>query len=152
MRVAAARTIEASAEEVYAFLENLGNHWQLTSGFASVETLVDPPGDAEGARIVVHGPLGIRKRARTRLLRCEPPSASGAGVVAGTARDAAGTTAEVEWRVTPAGASTRVELVAAIDDARGVDRLLVALGAGRWIRRGLQRSLARLAEALAQRR
>src|ERR1700760_4926607 len=99
MRTAATRTIAAPPEAVYAFLEELENHWQLTSGFASVETLVDPPGDVEGARIVVHGPLGIRKRARTRLLRCEPPTGAAPGVVAGTARDAAGTTAHVEWRI-----------------------------------------------------
>jgi carbon monoxide dehydrogenase subunit G len=152
MRTAAARTIEAPPETVYAFLEELENHWRLTSGFVAVETLVDPQDDAEGARVVVHGPLGIRKRARTRLLRCEAPGPGSTGVVAGTARDAAGTTAEVEWRITPAGSGSLVELTTAIREPRGLDRALVALGAGWWIRRGLARSLERLEEAVAQRR
>jgi carbon monoxide dehydrogenase subunit G len=150
--VAVTRTIGAPPEAVYAFLERLENHWQLTSGFASVETLVDPPGGDEGARIVVHGPLGIRRRARTRLLRCEPPAGGRPGVVAGTASDAAGSTAEVEWRVSGKGTGSRVELVTAIREAHGLDRLLLALGGGWWLRRGLERSLGQLEQALAQRR
>jgi carbon monoxide dehydrogenase subunit G len=148
MRTAAAETVGAPPEAVYAFLERLENHWRLTSGFVTVDRLAP-----DGGRIVLRGPLGVRKRARTELRRCEPPAGDRPGVVAGTATDDAGTTARVEWRIAAAPEGSRVELATTIDDARGLDRVWLALGAGWWIRRGLGRSLRELEQALeAQRR
>jgi hypothetical protein len=130
---------------VYGFLADLDNHWRLASGFVSLDAV-----DGAGGWITVRGPFGISRRAQTRLVRSER-AAGGEGCVEGLARTESGTVARVSWRVAPAGSGSRVELAAAVSGTRGIDRVLLWLGGGRWLALCLRRTLARLEDALQRR-
>jgi hypothetical protein len=67
--VRATRGLAAAPATVFGFLADLENHWALTAGWVRVLSLhrVDG-GPAHGARVRLHGPFGLRRTARTRLL------------------------------------------------------------------------------------
>jgi carbon monoxide dehydrogenase subunit G len=143
----ALRTVQAPPEAVYAFLADLENHWALTHAWLDVEELA---GDANGAEIVVRGPLGIHRRARTRLRGTSPPRGGRPGVVDGTATAPEGTTARVTWSVDAEQPGTVVRLEADVDP-HGLDRVLLGLGGSWWLRRALRRSMRQLDAALQRR-
>jgi len=59
------------------------------------------------------------------------------------------TRARVSWHLEPAGEGTRVTLRVAVDEAARADRLLLALGGRRWLRRRLRLVLRALAQTPA---
>jgi Polyketide cyclase / dehydrase and lipid transport len=133
--IEARRRIHAPRGALFAFLADLDQHWRLTDGV--VERL--GPSDG-GARVVIHGPLGLRREATTRIDVATP------GELAGTARVGAVTRATVSWRLDPHGETTDVVLAVRVDQAGRRDRLILALGGAAWLRSALAAALDRLEE------
>jgi hypothetical protein len=94
----------------------------------------------------MHGPLGLRRTATTRVEATDAPA-----FLRGTA--ALGRTcAEVSWSLQPRGAhATRVRLAAVVVRAGALDRVLLRFGGARWMRRVFAAALGHLAARLADR-
>jgi uncharacterized protein YndB with AHSA1/START domain len=143
--VTAARRVPAPPEEVFAFLADLENHWALASDWVEVRALDrDGDGRAVGGRVRLHGPAGLRRTARTRLLELDPPTR-----VAGTAEVGRRTRARVAWQLEPSDGGTLVHLTAAIERLGAFDRFLWAVAGRRVMRRGFPLVIARLESVLA---
>ena len=136
--------VGASPARVYAFLEDLENHRLLTGGAMEIEELYGPPGARTGSRVQLRGPLGIRRRARTRILDSRAP-----GWMIGSAEIGRETRALISWTVAEDGVGSRVRLKAEIAQLGLPDRVLLALGGRRWMRRLFEESVTVLAERLA---
>jgi uncharacterized protein YndB with AHSA1/START domain len=136
--VRAARDLEQSPERVFAFLDDLRNHWRLSRRFVEVER-VDR--DAEGARVRIRGPLGLSRHAHTRIDEAESPR-----LLHGRAEVGRGTVGLIRWTIESRGAGCRVTLEAEVVRASPVDRAVLALGGRRWLGRGLREAVDRLAE------
>lgn len=67
-RITARRPIAAPAAEVFAFLGDLENHWSLSTRFEVMGLERNADGAAVGGSIRVHGPLGLYRTVRTRVL------------------------------------------------------------------------------------
>lgn len=134
----AARDLRQSPERVFAFLGDLRNHWRLSRCFVEVER-VDR--DTEGARVRIRGPLGLSRRARTRIDDAEPPR-----LLRGRAEVGRGTVGLIRWTIEPNGSGSRVALEAEVVRASLPDRLVLALGGRRRLERGLREAVDRLAE------
>jgi uncharacterized protein YndB with AHSA1/START domain len=129
--ISASGLVSASPERVFAFLSDLGNHWLLADRFVEVLSLDGAAtGVASGGRVKVRGPLGLSRTATTRVVATQPTRS-----MTGTADLSGGTRALVRWTLTPANGGTRVELAARLQKAGVFDRLLLALGGRRWVRR-----------------
>lgn len=144
MEVRASRTIPASPEAIFAFLEEPDRHWQLLG--RRLEPL--RAYDGERSQVRLRGPLGVRRTLWIQLAVARPPHELVGRVEAGG--DA--TIGTVRWAIRAAapgasGASV-VELAARTDVAGWLDRLLLACGGARWLRRSLEHSLAALAERI----
>ena len=148
--VAMARSISAEAlvprppDDVFPYLADLRNHWQLADRFIEVETLDrsadrGADGAAIGGRVRIQGPLGFSRTAVTRVTAIDPPER-----MTGTARVGRRTTAEVRWILSPGLGRTHVRLEAHIDTASAIDRVLLACGGRAWLRRRFARVLGRL--------
>jgi hypothetical protein len=139
-RIEAERRVHASPERVDRFLADLRNHWTL------VPSLVSPCEKAtrEAASVELHGPLGIRRWAATRITERVPKTR-----IAGEAIIPPGSTAVVEWSLTelPSG-STVVHVAIAVEASRR-DRLLLTLGVRRWIAKRARDALDGLAGRVA---
>jgi uncharacterized protein YndB with AHSA1/START domain len=139
--ISAAGHLAASPEEVFAFLSDLENHWLLADRFVEVLTLDrTADGTARGGRVRVRGPLGLGRTATTRVVSTEPPVA-----MTGTADLSGGSQAVIRWSLGRDGGATRVELAAHLERTGFLDRLLLALGGRRWIRRRFASILQTLA-------
>ena len=136
--IAAERRISAPPERVFEFLADLRNHWRLERAFLEIEDA----GERSGV-IRVRGPVGLSRRAETRVLEADAPSR-----VAGRADLRGGTVGLVAWDITPDAGGSRVRLSAEIPEASLPDRVLLALGGRAWLRRLFERALANLDEAL----
>lgn len=133
--------LPASAQAVYGFLEPLANHALITGRRLRLEGVA---ADGLRARIVIRGPLGIRRTAHTTVTDLRPPSGFG-----GTAAVGRRTIAYVHWGIAHTGDGSHVTLTATIVRAGVLDRLLLLLG-GRWLlARSFDRAVALLASALA---
>lgn len=130
----------AAASAVFDFLEDLTNHELITGRELRLDG-VSP--DGRGAEIMIRGPLGIRRTARTIVTLLERPSLFG-----GTAAVGRRTTAHVRWRIDVAGAGSRVTLTATILSAGPLDRLLLRLGGAWLLARGLDDAVRSLAAVL----
>lgn len=127
--ITARRAIAAPVEEVFAFLGDLENHWRLSSRFEVLGLERNADGAAVGGSIRVHGPLGLYRTVRTRVLHVDPPgSMRGEAVV-----DA--TRAEVAWALSPQGDATTVELSVVLIAQSWRDRMLFTFGGTPWLRR-----------------
>jgi uncharacterized protein YndB with AHSA1/START domain len=147
MKVHAEREVAVPPEDVFAFLADLENHWELTAHWVEVRALDrNGGGPARGGRVRLHGPLGLRRTARTRLLELDAPAR-----VAGTAEVGARTRALVAWDLEPrnGGGHTLVRVGTEIERLGPVDRVLWALVGRRVMTRGFPAVLARLDSALA---
>jgi hypothetical protein len=91
----------------------------------------------------LHGPLGLRRTARTRLLQLDPPRR-----VAGTAEVGRRTRARVAWDLEPDGDGTLVCLSADVVALGLLDRLPWALAGRRVMARGFPAVLARLQDVI----
>ena len=136
----AERLVRQPPPEVYAFLAELRNHWRLDDRLLRLAHL-DPDGD--GGRIVIRGPLGVRRTARIRLTDLAPP-----GSVTGEAAVGRRTRARVRWTIAPHARGSRVGVEAMVLNAAPLDRLLLAGGGAAWMRRRLRAALTRAANAL----
>jgi uncharacterized protein YndB with AHSA1/START domain len=147
MRVHAEREVGAPPDVVFAFLADLENHWELAADWVQVRALdrVDH-GPARGARVRLHGPLGLRRTARTRLLELDAPAR-----VAGTAEVGGSTRALVAWdlEARAGGGRTLVRVGTEVQRLGPVDRVLWALVGRRVMARGFPAVLERLDCALA---
>ena len=137
MYVNASQLIPAEREQVFEFLRDLENHWQLADGAISVLSV--EPGD--GGRVRMRGPVGVYRTAVTSLDEVLTPSS-----IAGTARVGARTRAHVRWSLESDGHGTSVTLTAEVEDAAPFDRLLLAAGGRVWLEAQFGRILATLAE------
>ncbi|MDQ6749738.1 MAG: SRPBCC family protein [Actinomycetota bacterium] len=135
--------VDEPVEAVFAFLSTLENHWTLAGRWIEVVALAP---DAQGGRVRIRGPLGLRRTVTIRVEATDPPVS-----MRGMARLGA-TRAEVSWTLSPRGTdATEVRLAAAVVRAGPLDRALLALGGRRWMRRLFAATLARLPATLAAR-
>jgi hypothetical protein len=138
--VAAERRVGASPEVVYAFLAELSNHRRMTDRYLQIKSLSSSRG---GGRVVVRGPLLLRRTATTAVTTTRSPDR-----VAGTALIGDRTRAHVEWRIDSDRGGSRVVLRARVVEASVADRLLLRVGGRWWLRRRFDAALMRLAGAL----
>jgi hypothetical protein len=141
IKIAASTHVSAPRPLVFAFLADRNNHWHLAG--RSLEPLeIGQTGAGQLAGVVaIWGPLGVRRRARTRVVTVDEPE-----LLAGVAELAGGTTADVRWELVDAGErGTLIELSATVTAASPLDRLLLALGGRLWMRRVFARTLDLLA-------
>lgn len=124
----------ATPEAVFGFLASLENHWTLAGRWVEVVSIEDGTG-----RVRIHGPLGLRRTARTTVVDASPSH-----VMHGTAELSGGTLARVAWELGEDSGGTAVRLSAQVDHATLPDRLLLALGGRAWMRRRFAAILARL--------
>jgi len=136
--VRAAHDLEQSPERVFAFLDDLRNHWRLSRSFVQLERL---DRDAEGAWVRIRGPLGLSRCAHTRIEETEPPR-----LLRGHAEVGRGTVGVIRWTVEPRGSGSRVAVEAEVVRASLVDRVALALGGRHRIARGLREAVEQLAE------
>lgn len=125
-------------EQLFAFLCDLDNHWRLSPAFVEVERV---DGDGDGARIRIVGPLGLARRARTRIVEEREPE-----LLRGVADVGRRTEGAVTWRLEPHGSGTRVTLAGEVVAAAWWDRLVLALGGRLWLQRGLRQAVRRLGQ------
>jgi uncharacterized protein YndB with AHSA1/START domain len=143
--IEAAALVPAPPEDVFAFLSDLRNHWRLADRFVEVLTLEASEGvHADGGRVRLRGPLGLRRTATTRVV-----AARASRLLIGTAELAGGTRARVSWVLAGRLGSTRVRLAAELESARVLDRVLLAAGGRWWLRRRFASTLEHLARELA---
>jgi uncharacterized protein YndB with AHSA1/START domain len=142
--IEASGLVPARREAVFAFLEALEHHWAMADRWIDVVSLDGRgTGRAPGGRVLIRGPLGMRRTAATEVLEAEPPAR-----LEGRAR-LGGTVARVRWTLAEAGESTEVRLSAAVLQAGPLDRVLLALGGRAWLRRRFAGTLERLAARFA---
>jgi Polyketide cyclase / dehydrase and lipid transport len=93
-----------------------------------------------GGAAVLRGPLGLRRMVHTRVTLHQPPTR-----LAGSALTDSGTAAHVSWTLhqQPDG-TTLVELTGVLGPVARVDRVLLAAGGRRWVRRLFAATLRRL--------
>jgi uncharacterized protein YndB with AHSA1/START domain len=139
-------TVPAPPESVFEFLSDLENHWALADRFIEVVELECPAEGqaAQGGTVRMRGPLGSRRTARTRVVSAEPTHS-----MRGTATLSGGTSAHVHWLLSPTDGGTRVGLTAELERVAAVDRLLLASGGRRWLRRRFHAILETLADRFA---
>ncbi len=137
--ISAERLVPVPPERVFEFLADLRNHWSLEArSLVALEEI----GETSGV-IRLKGPFGFSRRVRTRVLAAEPSRR-----VAGRADLSFGTVGLVAWEITPHGAGSVVKLSAEVAEASLPDRVVLALGGWRWLRRLFDRALENLEAAL----
>ncbi|MEA2474303.1 MAG: hypothetical protein QOE06_2218 [Thermoleophilaceae bacterium] len=145
--VEATALVPAAPEEVFAFLDDLDNHWIVADRFVEVLDLHRPEGGRpEGGAVRLRGPLGVRRTVTTRVAAVKPPR-----LLIGTAEIGDRTRARVSWSLARQGDSTHVRLAAAVERASRLDRALLALGGRWWLRRRFAATLAGLVDEFAGR-
>ena len=132
--VVASARVQATPERIYAVLADLREHWRLAGLWVDPLEL-----GTDGGLVRIHGPLGIRRTVRTRVVRLDPPE-----LLAGEAELGA-TRAAVAWTLRAEGDTTRVTLRADVVTAGARDRVLLALGGRAWMRAQFRATLKRLA-------
>lgn len=136
--------VDASAEEVFAFLADLENHWLLTGPLVRVIHLSGPAEGRDGGVVRIGGPPGFGRTARTRVVEAQQPES-----MAGRADIGARTSAAIRWTISPHAGSCRVRLEAHVERAGPLDRLILALGGRRLMRRLFARTVHELARHFA---
>jgi Polyketide cyclase / dehydrase and lipid transport len=137
--ISASGLVPAGREAVFAFLAELDNHWRVADRWIDVVAL---DGDGDGGHVRLHGPLGLRRTARTQVLAAQPPA-----LLEGNA-ELGRTLARVSWTLQEHPRGTLVQLEARVERAGAADRLLLALGGRAWLRRRFAVTLAHLAATL----
>jgi hypothetical protein len=134
VKIHASRVVGASPEAVFTFLSDLANHWKLTGRWVEAVVLEDSNG-----RVRIHGPLGLRRTARTTVVDAQPSH-----VMHGTAELSGGTRALVAWELGEDAGGTAVRLSAEVEHAALPDRLLLTLGGRAWMARRFDAILEQL--------
>jgi len=135
----AERRVPQEPRQVHAFLVELDNHWQLSDRYLRLDHV---DADTGGGRIVISSPVGVRRTARTTVTSREELRLAGAAEIGRR------TTARVHWTIEPHESGARIRLGATVLRAGPLDRALLALGGGWWLRRRFDRVLGLLADAL----
>ena len=143
--IVARRQIRAQSAGVVRFLDDLENHARLAPG--SVEVLSLDRGKDAAARAVVRlrGPLGIRRTAQTELL----PIPRGSRSIHGRARNRQPHVRNDRTITASGGGSSDVTLCARVEHAAPFDRLLLRVGAARWLSGHFATPLTHLSDELA---
>lgn len=141
MRIVASRNLAAPRENVFAFLAQARNHHKLAGrGIHLLELSESPERELRG-RMLLRGPLGVRRLAVTRTESWREPSS-----IAGTARLGARTRVRVSWELhAPDRDTTHVVLRAEVRSLAPLDGLLLRAGGGAWVRRLFASTLELLA-------
>jgi hypothetical protein len=139
--IVAQAEVRAPVELVWVLLDDLRDHWLLADRWTEVLRV-----DADGGTILLRGPLGVRRTVDVRVTeRLAPTELQGLAVLD------AKTAAQVRWALEPIDAtSTRVTLRATVLSAGWGDRLLLAMGAHRWLQWRFAVTLRRLNERVAE--
>lgn len=137
--IESSRVLPYPPERVFAFLSDLHNHWQLEDAFIAVNGVRDG-----GGHILIRGPLGISREARTEVVSAVAPAH-----LRGRASIGRDTVGLVAWDIAPARDGSRVTLSAEVERASLADRMLLVLGGRRWLRRRFERVLETLGRRLA---
>jgi hypothetical protein len=139
--IAAQAVVRAPVEAVWALLADLRDHWLLADRWTEVLRV-----DSDGGTILLHGPLGLRRTVDVRVTQRVAPIE-----LQGVAALGEATMARVCWDLVAGDRlSTRVTLRADVLEAAPGDRLLLALGARRWLHWRFAVTLRRLNERLAE--
>lgn len=150
MTISCARVIARPPSEVYDYLADLRMHWPLL-GDSLVRAVTSD--SQEHSTLLVRVPvLRFTRRIDTRVDRFDAPRG-----LHGVARSGL-TTAQIEWRITPAGVesgeqgmssapASEVRFNAKIEPGTALDRLLVRLSR-RWLARRCEGVLLALAARL----
>jgi uncharacterized protein YndB with AHSA1/START domain len=139
--IEATALVPATPEEVFAFLRDLNNHWQVADRHVSVVSLDD---SGDGGVVRLRGPVGLRRTVRTHVSAAREPR-----LILGVAELGDGTRARVSWTLAGRMNQTRVRLAADVERTTPLDRALLALGGRIWMRRMFRHTLARLADRFA---
>jgi carbon monoxide dehydrogenase subunit G len=135
----ATATVQAPREAIFAFLEDLANHWRLAGRWIEVVELHPAHGPARGATVRLRGPAGlIRREVRTAVDEARAPAVLRGHAAAGP------TLAAVRWDIEPHGDGSRVSVAVGLVGARAVDRALWRTGGRRWLSRRLRTAVERL--------
>jgi hypothetical protein len=127
--ILATRRLAAPPEDVFEFLEDLGNHVTLAPGSAEVLSLQRGPHNLGHGVVRLTGPFGLRRTAWTELVRAVPPR-----LIAGRARIGHRTRASVTWRITSTSdGGSLVTLSTNVERSGLLDRLVLAAGGRAWI-------------------
>jgi hypothetical protein len=142
IEICARRPLPVGRDEAFAFLSRPHNHRRLVTDRIAIRELdVSSDGTLRGARMVLRGPLWLRRAARTRVVSFRSPAH-----LAGTARIGSGTEVKVRWDLERAGAGTTVAaLSATVTRLALTERILLAVGGRAWVRRLFDATLERLA-------
>lgn len=141
MTIEASRVVAAAPEAVFSFLAKLENHWRLAGRWVEPIAIDDSSG-----QVRIHGPLGLRRTARTTVVDAQPSH-----VIHGTAELSGGTRARVAWELAEDVGGTAVRLCADVERAAPLDRALLALGGAPWMRRRFDAILEKLEDELRAR-
>lgn len=145
IRIHTSKVVPVSPAATFAFLRQPQNHRRLaTERIRLLELNVTEAGELSGALMLIRGPLGLRRLARTTLESAHEPAH-----LLGTAWVGAGTEVRVRWDLRPlAGDHTVVTLTATLISPAPLDRLLLLAGGRIWARRLFADTLERLAGQL----
>lgn len=140
--IAAQAVMRAPVDAVWALLADLREHWLLADRWTEVLRV-----DADGGMILLRGPLGVRRTVDVRVTeRVAPTELQGLALLGDT------TAARVQWALHALdGGRTRVTLRADVLAVAGGDRMLLGLGARRWLQWRFAVTLRRLNERLTER-
>ncbi len=142
--IRASGVVDGHPGAVYEFLSDLRNHWRLTDRWVQVLDLTGPEQGPTGGWVELRGPLGIRRRLRTTVIKREEPSR-----ITGMAELMPSTRAAVTWLLESDGSGrTHVRLEVKVISCGPLDRVLLSLGAARWLGRRFEATLRQLAEHL----
>lgn len=134
MEVRAARSIPGAPERIFRFLESLDHHLDL------IDERVDRvASDPAGARVRLRGPLGVRRTIGITLIYADSPD-----TVVTSVQSEGGTRGAIRWSIQHSDGGSWVQVVGHAGSLAPLDRLLVRLGARRWLTRSLELVLERL--------
>ena len=134
MTITAEAVVPATPEVVFRFLSDLRNHWRLAGRWIEAVEIGET-----GGRVRMHGPLGIRRTATTRVDDAQPEHR-----MSGTAELSGGTVARVRWELSEDAGGCLVRLSASVERAWWPDRLLLLAGGRAWMERHFAQILERL--------
>jgi hypothetical protein len=131
--------VAAPVDEVWGLLADLREHWLLADRWTEVLGV-----DGDGGTIRLRGPLGVRREVHVRVTMRLP-----ARELEGLALLGTRTAARVRWELAQrVPRATCVTLRAEVLSAAFGDRVLLALGARRWLRWRFAVTLRRLNDRL----
>jgi hypothetical protein len=148
IEISARRTLPVPPAAAFAFLSRPQNHHRLVTRRIQLVALdVTGARELRGGCMVLRGPLGVRRMARTRLTGVLRPLQ-----LAGTAHVGSGTEVSVRWDLSADGDHATVAVLStSVRRSAAIDRFLLAVGGRIWVRNLFAATLERLAAELAPR-